>query len=207
MDLVLKIYTKSVMTNVVIIGAGGHSKVVADTLKCMGHTVIGHYDDNNPNALGLVSDIYFNPEMMYICAIGDNEVRKRIVCESGIPSEGWITAIHPSAVVSDKAIVGVGTLVCAGAVIQPNTSIGDHCIINTNASVDHDCVIQDYTHIAPGTTLCGKVTVGEQTFIGAGSTVINAMSVGSKVLLGAGSVVIRNIPNNTKAYGVPATCR
>lgn len=192
------------MINIVIIGAGGHSKVVMDTLENMGHNILGFYDDNKPHSLGTIANLKYDPNVKYFCAIGSNDMRKKIVEQLNLPTSAWIRAIHPSAVVSKSATIGYGTLVCAGAVIQPDTIIGNHTIINTNASVDHDCYVGNFTHIAPRAVLCGTVTIGSNTFICAGCTIINEIKIGSNVLLGANSLSIRDIPDDVKAYGLPA---
>lgn len=92
----------------------------------------------------------------------------------------------------------------AGAVIQPDVTIGANVLINTRASVDHDCRIGDHAHLAPGTTLCGGVCVGHTTHIGAGATVIQGVQIGNRCLIGAGSLVLRDVADGKKAYGVPA---
>lgn len=198
----LNIVNKYVM-QIVIIGNGGHSKVVADILSCMGHSIYGYYDDNGSADLGKISDFIYDPSLKYICAIGDIFARKTIVSKLAIPTDSWITAIHPSAIISNAASIGVGSVICAGAIIQAGSIVGDHVIINTNASVDHDCVIADFCHIAPGSTLCGNVRIGETTFIGARGTVVNNIDIGEASLIGAGSLVIKNIPPHVKAYGSP----
>ena len=125
-------------------------------------------------------------------------IAEKLHCEFG-------SAIHPSAVISPSATLGEGTVVMAGAVINAETKVGCHCIINTKASIDHECVIEDYCHIAPGCTISGAVHIGEGTWIGVGATIIHGIKVGRNCFIGAGSVIVNDIPDNSKAYGVP--CR
>ena len=111
--------------------------------------------------------------------------------------------IHPSAVISRRAVLEEGVQVMAGAVINIGSRIGEDTIINTRASVDHDCRIGRHVHIAPGVTLSGSVSVGDETLIGTGSSVIQGISIGESSLVGAGSNVINNIPDDCKVYGNP----
>lgn len=119
-----------------------------------------------------------------IINIGSNSIRKMI--SEKLNNFNFATAVHPSAIISPKSSVGVGSVVMQGAIIQSSAVVGRHCIINTAASVDHDCVVEDFVHISPHATLCGNVFVGE----------------GSQV--GAGAVVMRDVPDNVLVMGNPA---
>ena len=99
---------------------------------------------------------------------------------------------------------GEGVQLMAGAVIQPNVSIGENTLINTSASIDHDCQIGAHVHIAPGTVLSGNVCVQDETHIGTSATVIQNIKIGTKCTIGAGSVVVKNISDRTLAIGTPA---
>ena len=194
------------MSDCYIIGNGGHARVVRDILDYNGHDCpLGFYDDSpssvsSQNYQGKVENINTH----VICAIGNCQVRKRIVQEN--PQAIWRDAlIHNRAYISRNARVGKGTVVCVDAIIQTHCQIGEHVIINSRASVDHDCQIADFVHIAPGTVLCGNVRIGEGTFIGAGSVIRENIVIGSNVIIGCGSVVVSNIPDNCTAYGNP--CR
>ena len=114
------------------------------------------------------------------------------------------TLIHPSAVIGEEVSIGEGTVVMAGAVINPCTIIGDGCIVNTCASVDHDNNLEDFVHIAVGAHLCGTVCVGNKTWIGAGTVVSNNLSVCDDCTIGAGAVVVKNIEEKGTYVGVPA---
>lgn len=191
-------------TKVYLYGASGHAKVIMDILRANQKEVAGVVDDNVElqelngflvvhNARGL------SP---FIISIGNCKIRKMIAeklqCEFAI-------AIHPSAIISPSAEIDNGSVVMQGAIVQAEAKIGKHCIINTKASIGHECVIDDYCHIAPGSTVTGNVHIGEGTWIGAGTTIIQGVHIGKNCFIGAGSVIVKDIPDNSKAYGVP--CR
>lgn len=193
----------------VIIGAGGHAKVVADTAMMAGWDVVGFLDDR-PDAqllnlphLGVIADLLLLENTKAVIAIGQNQARKQIFEELTNCSD-WATIIHPKAVVSSLAKIQAGTVVFAGSVIQADTSIGKHCIINTLASVDHDCHIDDYCHIAPNATLAGSVTLETGVFVGAGSVITPGRKIGEWSTLGAGAVLVNSLKSNGVFVGVPA---
>lgn len=140
-----------------------------------------------------------------IVGIGNASIRKKI--QQSIPARKMATLIHPSAVVAEDVIIGVGTVIMAGAVINSGARIGTGCIINTCASVDHDCNVRDYAHIAVGSHLCGTVSVGDETWIGAGAIVSNNISICSEVMIGAGAVVVKDIDDAGIYLGIPAKKR
>jgi len=195
----------------IIIGAGGHAKVVAATALDLGIIIDGIYDDDPEKwgtsilgmpVLGPPSDMKKRGSLKAVLAIGDNATRKRFAdsfngCE-------WVTLIHPDAFVHPSVAVGKGTVIFAHAVIQPDAILGDHCIINTGATVDHDCTIGDFCHIAPGVNLAGDVRIGEGVFLGIGSSVIVGKNIGEWTTVGAGGVVTTDIPSHSVAVGIPA---
>lgn len=199
------------MKKLVIVGASGHGKVIADIAKKNGYREIAFLDDNeslhecggylvigNSSQAGLIdADV--------IVGIGNAEIRKRI--QESIPEEKLVTLTHPNAVIAEDVVMSVGTVVMAGAVINPGVRIGKGCIINTCSSVDHDCVIGDYTHIAVGSHLCGTVSVGNGTWIGAGVTVSNNVYICADCMIGAGAVVVKNIVEAGSYIGLPAKRR
>lgn len=195
--------------NVIIIGAGGHAKVIADIIIKNGDKVIGFLDDKKvgQKILGLsVIDtvdnvIKYIDNAEFIIGIGSNYIRKTISQKYNL---NWYTAIHPSAQVGIDVSIGVGTVVMANAVINPSTRIGSHCIINTGAVIEHDNVIHNYVHISPNATLCGTVTIAECTHIGAGATIKNNISVCADCIIGAGGIVINDIVKKGTYVGVPS---
>jgi sugar O-acyltransferase (sialic acid O-acetyltransferase NeuD family) len=196
---------------VIVIGGGGHGKVVVSTLLSSGVTVTGIYDDDKERwgkeilkcrILGPLSMIESIGCAYAVAAVGDNLLRSRIV--SRFEKLNWVRAIHPAAYVHPSAVIGAGTVVFAGAVIQPDALIGEHCIINSAATIDHDCIIGDYVHIAPGVKLAGNVKVEEGAFLGIGSAAIVGITVGKWTIVGAGGVIIEDLPSKAIAVGVPA---
>lgn len=196
---------------VIIIGAGGHGKVIADIIRSCGDRVLGFLDDSSDPpetvcgipVLGRSEDYVNYPEAKLVIAIGNGQVRQRVA--QRLTGARWYTAVHPSAVISPMGTaIGEGTVIMAGAVINPCAVIGKHCIINTKASVDHDNRIGDYTHISVGATLAGTVTVGSTVWVGAGAVISNNLSICDESMIGAGAVVVRSIQNPGTYVGVPA---
>jgi len=194
--------------NIIIIGAGGHSKVIIDIIRELGnYNIVGIYDDNKTGyfsgikIIGKIAEIDNKKNEYFIIGIGNDKIRKKIAEEYQLK---WATLIHPKTIIAKMATIKEGTVVCAGAIIQTEVEVGKHCIINTNCSIDHESTIGDYCSICPSSTICGQVKVGESSFIGANSTIIQTIEVGKECIIGAGSVVIRNISNNSKVVGNPA---
>lgn len=196
---------------VIVIGAGGHGKVIADIARCCGDKVLGFLDDSPQRpeglcgfpVLGEVKDYVNYLDAWFVIAIGNGKVRQRVA--ERLKGVNWYTAIHPGAIVSPmETAIGEGTVVMAGAVVNPCAVIGKHCILNTGSSVDHDNRIGDYTHISVGAALAGTVTVGNTVWVGAGAVVSNNISICDDCMIGAGAVVVRNIEETGTYVGVPA---
>ena len=193
----------------IIIGASGHGRVVADIAKLNGYKDIVFLDDDESikecAGYPVIGNSKEAPEGEVFIAIGNAKIRKRL---TGIYKDRHRPVlIHPNAVVADGVQIGSGSVVMAGAVINPGTSIGSGCIINTCSSVDHDCIISDYVHVAVGAHLSGTITVGECTWIGAGVTISNNTKICSEAVIGAGAVVIKDIDKPGIYYGLPATLK
>lgn len=195
----------------IIIGASGHGKVIADIAKKVGYEEISFLDDNTEkkecagySVIGSTKDAVNYAECDFIVGIGDCQIRKKIQQQLEKQKLHIISLIHPSAVIAEKVNIGMGTVVMAGTVINPDTTIGDGCIINTGATVDHDNNIADYVHVSVGSHLAGTVQIGETTMIGAGAVVINNITICEKCMIGAGAVVIQDIKNSGTYIGVPA---
>jgi sugar O-acyltransferase (sialic acid O-acetyltransferase NeuD family) len=199
--------------SVLIIGAGGHAKVVADCLNQQGVSVMGFVDDNPAlkgqallglPVLGTITQWEdFQPNGVII-AIGNNALRRKLASQLTSATDRWVQAIHPKSVLSPTVRLGAGSLVVAGAVINVDTVIGQHTIINTGATVDHDCVIGDFVHIAPGVNIAGGVYVEDGAFLGIGARVIPGCRIGAGAVIGAGATVIQDIPPHVIAKGIPA---
>lgn len=194
---------------VVIIGAGGHGKVIADIIEKSGDKVLGFLDDGTTqkeifgySILGKAADCNKFQDKEFFIAIGNNLVRKKIASSNS--NLKFYTAIHPSAVISRGVEIGEGTCIMAGCVINANTKIGKHAIINSGSVVEHDNTLSDFVHLSPGAVLCGTVSVGECTHIGAGVTVKNNVSITGETVIGVGAAVVSDIKIPGTYCGVPA---
>ncbi len=195
---------------VVVIGAGGHGKVVVATLQAAGVKVAGIYDDD-PGRLGdevlgvpvvgAARELGTATGRPAVLAVGDNRARQRLAAELPL---AWVSVVHPSAVVHPSVRLGPGSVVFAGAVVQPDTEIGAHAIVNTGSRIDHDCRIGDFVHVAPGVNLAGGVVIEDGSFIGIGSCAVPGVRVGAWATVGAGAAVVRDVREGTTVVGVPA---
>ena len=200
------------MKRLVIIGAGGHGRVIADIAeKVEKYNEIIFLDDadikysGGYSVVGRIDDyINYISNSEFIVAIGNPELREKFQSELIKQNATIKSFIHPSAVIADRVKIGMGTVIAAGAVIGPDVIIGDGVIINTSSSVDHDCVIKDYSHVSVGAHLAGTVEVGTQCMIGAGTTVINNLNICDGAVVGAGAVVVKDILEKGTYIGVPA---
>ena len=194
------------MNKIVIIGAGGHGRVVADIAKACGYKEILFLDDaDRILAVGKVSDFAkYKDDASFVVAIGNSKIREKI--QSQLLDYGCeiVTLKHPLAVIGSNVLFGIGTVVMPGVVINNGSRIGDGVILNTSCSVDHDNVIGDYCHVSVGAHLAGTVHVKEHTWIGAGAVVSNNINVCNECMIGAGAVVIKNIEESGTYVGVPA---
>ncbi len=197
----------------VIIGASGHGKVVADIARRSGRYRRLLFLDDDP-AIGEAASIPvagdcsragdYLPSSDIFVAVGNAAARRRIT-ERLLKEGARIPAlVHPQATVGFGVEIASGTAVMAGAVVNADARVGRGCIINTCASVDHDCIVGDYAHIAVGAHLAGSVCIGEGTWIGAGATVINNVSVDKDITVGAGAVVTKSLHDAGVYVGVPA---
>lgn len=197
----------------VILGAGGHGKVVADIADEMEEfEEILFLDDESTEEYVLDFPIVgkckdyekWGNDTAFFVAIGNSEARERwtnILYRSGRTTP---CLIHPKAVIGQESIIGYGTAIMAGAVVNPGCIIGNGVILNTCSSIDHDNRIGDYCHVSVGAHLAGNVKVGKHTMIGAGATVINNVEIADNCMIGAGAVVVKDIDEKGTYAGVPA---
>lgn len=178
--------------DLVIIGNGGHSKVVQSAIESSKQYSFDVVDSDK----NFPSKKYHNTLM--ILAIGDNNTREKVYNKL---KKSSLVIKAKSSVVDRQTNINEGTVILHNAVIQRDTTIGKHCIINTNASVDHDCNIGNFVHIAPNSTLCGNVTVGDNTLVGAGAVIIPGVTIGKNCIIGAGSVVLNDVKDNQTIVG------
>jgi sugar O-acyltransferase (sialic acid O-acetyltransferase NeuD family) len=201
-------------TRLIVYGAGGHGKVVADAAQRSGWNNILFVDDRWPQVeragywpvIGSGNELlrHLSGNDQVAVAIGDCRVRLGRVRSLLAQDVRLATVVHPNAVVSDYALIGEGTVVFAGAVVNVDSRLGMACIVNTGALVDHDCEISDGVHISPGACLAGGVAVGEASWIGMGARVRERVNIGAGVVVGAGSVVLKPVPDGSTVVGVPA---
>lgn len=197
------------MRRLIIIGAGGHGKVIADNAVQNGYTDIRFLDDRAEGECmgfpiaGTTAGLkeWDDGATDFVIGIGNNALRKELARKHDV---SWATLIHPSAVVGLRARVGRGTVVMAGAVINACATVGEHCIINTRAVVEHDNVIEDFVHLSPCAALGGTVHVGQMTHVGIGAAVRNNIRICPLATVGAGAVVTRDIEESGTYVGVPA---
>lgn len=203
---------------IIILGAGGHAKVLIDALQRQSVNILG-ITDPDPELHGKdVMGIPIIGDDNFILQYGVNDIVlvnglgkvnrsiKRMQVYDTFKERGYIftRVIHPSAVISSGACIAEGVHVMAGAVIQTLATIGVNTIINTRASVDHECIIGDHVHIAPGATVSGGVEIGDNVLMGAGATIIQGVKLGIHCIVVAGAVVIRDVPDGATVMGVPA---
>jgi len=215
------------MKELVIFGAGGHTKVIIDMLEKInkeanakvacekeldligllvdnleenfitGYPVIGNTDFAE-HLLEKKKDIYF------LYGMGNNYTRMKLDARfRGVAQ--YLTVIHPTAAIATTAIIKEGTVIMANASVNAGSIVKRHCIINTGAVVEHDCILEDFVHISPNATLCGSVTIGKGSHVGAGAVVLPEIRVGEYCIIGAGAVVTKNVSDNSTVMGIPAT--
>jgi sugar O-acyltransferase (sialic acid O-acetyltransferase NeuD family) len=187
---------------------------VIATLRACGWDVLAAYDDDSVRLGEVILGVsVIGPIHRWLAATGEQGVitigsnRARSAVAARLEGGCFAIAVHPMAWVAPTVRLGGGTVVFAGAIIQPDTVIGRHVIVNTGASIDHDCQVGDCGHIAPGARLAGGVTIGEGAFIGIGAVVIPGVRIGAWATVGAGAAVIRDVPAGATVVGVPARCR
>lgn len=199
---------------VLIIGSGGHARIVADILLAMkGVEPQGFISQDvaqgSAGPLGLpvlggdeaVDKIEHDA---VVVAIGDNRLRHKLYDRLIAAGETLISAVHPTAIIAPDVAVGKGCMVCAGVIVNTGSRIGDNAILNTGCTVDHDCVVGQHVHVAPGVNLAGDVTVGQGAFVGIGSSVVPGVTIGDWATVGAGAVVISDVSESSVVVGVPA---
>lgn len=199
---------------VVILGAGGHAKVVIETLLATGRKISGLLTPNQAQGeklydfpiLGsdeLLNSRQFVESHHFIIGTGLHSLMAKMAILLDKKGAQQISLIHPSATVSNYAVIGDGTIVVAGAIIQAGARIGRFCLLNTNCSIDHDSILGDGCQICPGATIVGDVCLGRSVFVGAGATISRGLSIGNWSQIGAGAAVVSSFPPHSKIVGVP----
>lgn len=204
-------------TGVIILGGGGHAKVLADALRRVGVPIVG-YTDRSDRALADV--VYlgddevitrFNPEAVSLAngvgSIGSTAARQQLYDRFRERGFEFYTVVHPSAIVASGSMVDAGAQIMAGVIVQPGCRIGANAIINTRASIDHDCQIGPHVHVAPGVVMCGNVRIGAGAHVGAGAVIVQGRSIGARSVVGAGAVIVEDVPDDVVVVGVPGRLR
>jgi sugar O-acyltransferase (sialic acid O-acetyltransferase NeuD family) len=199
-------------TNILIVGSGGHSKVVIEAIFFNNGNskirIVDEFLDKKGSGFYQKSVDYLEnwnvSEKDFHVAIGSNEARSRISKNAIINGKNYLSIIHPRSIISPSATILDGSFVGANALISADTLVGMGSIINHFSNLDHDCVIGEFSHIAPNVTLLGGVRIGSHSLIGAGAVVLPKIIIGSGVIVGAGSIVTKNIPDNMTYIGNPA---
>ncbi|MDX1253557.1 MAG: acetyltransferase [Gammaproteobacteria bacterium] len=199
-----------------IVGAGGHAKVVIDAMRCLdGVDCLLQLADDDVKFTGLLLmglpivvpvDKALQPGGYFHVAIGNNRFRSRVADFCLQAGMKYHSVLHSRAMVAASAEVGIGCFVAAGAILAPESSLGVGCIVNHGAVIDHDCRLGAFCHVAPNATLGGGVAVGDGVLIGAGANVLPGVSIGEGCVVGAGAVVLHNLPAGGTYVGVPAQC-
>ena len=205
---------------VIVIGAGGHARVVASLLRYVPEIELAGFADRTRAALGeRIGDAAVTTTWDELpawrgagvtavaLAIGDNAERARMFAAAKAHGYRVLGLRHPTAFVERDAEVGEAAVLCAGAILGAGVRLGANTLVNTGAIVDHECAVGDHAHLGPGCRLAGRVAVGALTFVGLGATVRDGIRIGENVVVGAGSVVVSDIPDNAVAYGVPSRVR
>jgi len=191
-----------------VVGAGGHAKVVIDAAEEAGFEIAGVIGTatDAPEILGhrVSKDREGATADGFIVAIGDNLLRSRCFAEYQAAGLAPVSVTHPSSIVGKGVVIGDGTFIAAGVIINAGARIGADTILNTGCTVDHDCVIGEHSHLGPQVALCGAVTLGEGVLLGVGSCAAPRTSVGAWSVIGAGAAVVDDLPAHVVCVGVPA---
>lgn len=209
------------LSQIVLWGASGHAKVLAEIIALHGASLIGLFDNDRERESPFAGVLIGHGEDDFrafaaalpdpgevgaLAAIGGSRGRDRLHLLALFRDAELATpcALHPSAWISPSATLGANCQILANATISVDARLGDACIVNTAASVDHECVLGDGVHIGPGARLAGCVEVGDNAFIGTGASVLPRIRIGPGAVIGAGAVVTRDVPTGAVVAGCPA---
>ncbi|WP_436862870.1 acetyltransferase [Staphylococcus caeli] len=201
------------MRKIILIGNGGHSKVIKDIIEAQQQfEVVGFLDDKYDSYFenkGYFYDSFQNIDLyksdyLFNIAIGNNFVREKIYREMEVNIEQFPVLIHPTACISPSVSIGNGTVVMPSTVINAETVIGMHSIVNSGAIVEHDNEISDFVHLSPNATLAGNVTIGKYSHVAVNATILPQITIGEKCIVGASATVVNDINSDTTVIGTPA---
>lgn len=206
------------MEKIVLVGGGGHCKVIIDIIKSVRkYKIVGITDANTKDEQIIGVPIIGNDDVLedlynqgvenaFVCvgALGSIQIRNKIFDKLKSIGFNIPKLIHKNAIVSPYAKIGEGTCIMAGSIVNPGAVIEENCIINTGSIIEHDCLIGKNTHISPKASVAGGSKIGHDCHIGTGSTIIQGIKIGNNVVVGAGAVVLDNIEDNVTAVGIPS---
>lgn len=198
------------MRKLLILGAGGHGRVIADSARKAGYSEIAFLDDAPSQGLDapVMGDFQdaerYSADWALFVAVGNQKLRERLFRHLEEIGAVLPAIIDSSAVIGSNVAIGSGSVVMPGAVINNGTRIGCGCIVNTGATVDHDNILEDFVHLSPGVHLAGTVHIGPRSWLGVGCAVVNNCLLTADCIIGAGAVVCHNITEPGTYVGVPA---
>jgi len=209
--------TKKVITKVLILGTGGMCIDILDIMNELGgYTCIGFLDDDKEKwnkeyqgvrVLGPLTKAKEFVDAYFVNGIGNARnflQKKTIIDRTGIPDEKFLSLVHPTASISKRASVGMGTVIFQHVTVASNAKIGNHVLIMANSVVSHDVIVGDYTYITGGACISGLVTIGRSSYLGTNCSIIGKITIGDNVLIGMGSVVLKDVPSDSVYVGNPA---
>lgn len=206
------------MERIILIGAGGHFKVVADIIKDQ-YDIIGVTDadpikqDKDFYGIKVLGTDEILPDLLEngtvnafitIGSVGDNTLRAELYLKAQILGFNMVNVISPQSIISDSVVIGRGNFVADGVIIHADSIIDNNVILNTGCIIEHDCKIKDHVHVSIGARIAGSVVIGESTYVGMGASIIQGIRIGKNCIIGAGAVVINDIQDNSVCVGVPA---
>jgi len=207
------------MGKIVILGGGGHARVLIELIRVSGnYKIVGVLDPRLKKGVKVLDvpvlggdellNELFNSGVAMACigvgSIRDNSIRRKLYEKVKQIGFSVPSLLHPKAVLSETSKIAEGVQVMVGTIVQVNNFIDENTIINTGAIVEHDCIIGKHVHICPGTIISGGCIIGDSAFIGAGATVIQGIKIGKNTIVAAGSLVVNNVPDGALAKGIPA---
>lgn len=204
--------------NIIILGSGGHARVLLEILKNQGYPILGMTDICADKwgskivdipILGDDSSIFeYDPQsVILVNGLGSTQqasIRSNVFNSFFQNNYAFLSLAHITAYKSMSAVLGYGTQLLAGSIVANQARLGNNVLVNTRAIVEHDCIIGDHCHLATGSIVCGQTVVGEGVHIGAGATVIQSLLVGKHSTIAAGAVVVKDVPPNVLVAGIPA---
>jgi sugar O-acyltransferase (sialic acid O-acetyltransferase NeuD family) len=202
--------------DLLILGAGGNSREVAEAAQDLGWNVLGFLDDDvKKHGLSIDKIPVLGPivtlhdyDAKCICTLGTwrRPAIRQIVCDriGPVNPQRWATIIHPSAQIARSARIGVGCVILSGVTVGAGAIINDHVFILQQASISHDCLVEDYATITSGARLAGGVHLERAAYIGMGSTILNDVVIGAEAVVGLGAVAVKNVPTGATVVGNPA---